>query len=141
MKRFTSLFLTLVLLISCCYINVLAESDVAPCASDLIAKCSLGIDNPSGTTIKAIASITATDDLEKLGISVIRIQERKNSSASWTTVSSATGVYGYNRAYFSTSISYVGVSGRQYRVTCVYYAYDNGSSDTSSITSSTFEIA
>lgn len=139
MKRITCVFLVLIYII-CCFSTCIAEDNgISTYASDLIASSTLTISNPSGTTIKATATVVTNGKVDQAGISVIRIQEKRNGI--WTTVTSATGVYGYDCTFYRTTLSYAGKSGKQYRTTCTFYVYHNGSSDTSSLTSSTFEIA
>lgn len=142
MKRFISAILVLILTLCCYPIGIAADDDsISTYASDLITSCSLTVSNPSGTVIKATATVAATDTYDVVGTSVMRIQERKTSTSAWTTVASITGDYGYDVSSHRTVLKYTGVSGRQYRVTCTYYVREGSHSDTSSNTSSTFEIA
>lgn len=67
---------------------------------------------------------SGTSEVTKCGFTKVTIQQRKNSSSSWSEYQSYSSLYSDSRIY-SISKTLTVPSGYQYRVTCTHYAKKN----------------
>ncbi len=143
MKRFISLVLCAILILTCCVFqtNAVDEEETVPYivdfslispvyeaesetaenrASGLITYIKLNL-SVSGTNLKVVAETRATSDVVKCGFKNLVVQRRKNSSYSWSECYDFGNVYvETNAASLSTTLSVA--SGYQYRLSCKHYA-------------------
>lgn len=75
----------------------------------------------SGKNLIITGRTSGTSEVVKCGFSKVTIQQRKNSSSSWSEYKSYTDLYSESRIY-SLSKTIAVPSGYQYRVTCTHYA-------------------
>lgn len=126
MKKIVALFCAVVMLMGC--FNV-ATAEMSIMASQNIQSYACGI-SFSGTTVKGTARVSSMDVADKLGISSIKIQVRRDGS--WVTVKTGTASSSTNTVShsISTPLSYSGIAGSKYRCVAVVYVTDNGSTET-----------
>lgn len=133
MKR--SVILLIFCLSLCIASTALAKNDIVPFASDLIKQYSVSISCSNSGTVTATASIVATKPVDKVGFSLIRIEEKQGNS--WKTVKSTTNVYRNGANRYSKALTYQGTSGKQYRAYAKFYVKNGSSSDSRTKYSST----
>ena len=143
MKRFISLVLCAILILTCCVFqtNAVDEDESVPYivdfslssriyeteretaenrASGLITYIDLKL-SVSGTNLKILAETYGIADVVKSGFKNLVVQRRKNSSYSWSEYYDFGNVYvETNVASLSTTLSVA--SGYQYRLSCKHYA-------------------
>lgn len=89
-------------------------------ASGLIVAYNIAISG-SGSNINLVAKTVGAPGVIKAGYTEVVIQQRKNSSSSWSTYVKYNDLYVNTHSYnISKSIS--ATKGYQYRATCVHYA-------------------
>ncbi len=101
-------------------LNQNPNNQISPLASDLIYRYSIGI-SKSGSTLTIAGKTSCFADVVKCGFTVVTIQRRKNSSASWATYKTYEDLYRSSITYI-LSKSITVAKGYQYRVTCTHYA-------------------
>ena len=131
-KRFVSCILLVAFVVLGA--GAVAES-IVPYASELIGARYIYAWAYEGGEVKFSAEIVAVAPLDKLGFSSLKLQEKQGSR--WVTVKSAYDKYAYDKAQHDYTISYDGASGNEYRLVVVYYAKDDGITDTRTKTSRT----
>ena len=125
---------TVMIIVALCSCLVCHAEEIVPTASDLISTCSCTL-TAKGTRLQASATVSAKSVSDKIGFSLVCIQENRNGT--WVTVASRTNQYNYNRANQTVTLSYSGKIGYKYRAQCRAYVKDGSISDTASRTSST----
>ena len=140
-KRIACISLALILLAFS--IPTTAEDDFVPestsdrRASELIKSYSCAF-ICSGRTLQATSRITATDVVDKVGISRLEIQEKRGSD--WVAVKWVEDKYDYNDSNHSYTLTYTGRKGYEYQAVAKFYVEDGSLSDTASRTSTRKEI-
>lgn len=100
------------------------DNSITPYTSGLITLYRIAI-SKSGTNNLIIAGQTnCSTGVVRSGFTVVTIQQRKNSSSSWSEYKSYTDLYTDSRVY-NLSKTIAVPSGYQYRVTCKHYAKKN----------------
>lgn len=105
---------------------VLAENpnnQVSLAATGLIMSYLLAV-SKSGTTLNVAGQTLGATTVVKAGFTVITIQRRTSSSASWTTYKTYEDLYSDSHSYTIGKTLSV-ASGYQYRATCTHYAKKN----------------
>ncbi len=149
MKKFVSIFSTLLLVISLLlpqialanennqndwqdvslskteFENILSNNNenITTCSDDLIKKTAISVAK-SGTTLIIAGITTCSDSVVKCGFKTVTIQRRKNSSSTWNDYKRYDDLYDDSYTYKLTK-SIAVASGYQYRVTCTHYAKKN----------------
>lgn len=132
MKRKLSCILLVVLIAS----MVTCAYAIETRASELISATGITTSRYTGGVMEFTARITATDVVDKLGFTSIKVQEYDGSS--WNTVKTTTNKFAYDKVSHLYTVSYNGTVGKQYRAVVNYKVEDNGSSDTRTRTSSAY---
>ncbi len=96
-----------------------AFADYTPLASDNIRSASVTLTN-NGTSLTAKAEINGKNLCDRIGASSFSIQEKQNGV--WVTVKSAAAGYNSDSTRYTDSLSYTGISGREYRAKASVYA-------------------
>lgn len=105
---------------------ILAENpnnQISLLATGLIVSYSIGIAK-SGTTLNLVAQTLGSTDVVKAGFTIVTIQRRTSSSASWTTYKTYEDIYSNTHSHAIGKTLSV-ASGYQYRATCTHYAKKN----------------
>lgn len=92
-------------------------------ATGLIASYSIAVSG-SGTTLKIAGKTNCNPDVVKCGFTIITIQRRTSSTASWSTYKTYEDLYNNTSAY-TLAKSITVPANYQYRVTCTHYAKKN----------------
>lgn len=92
-------------------------------ATGLIYAYSIAVSG-SGTTLRIAGKTNCNMDVVKCGFSIITIQRRTSSTASWSTYKTYEDLYNNTFAYTLTK-SITVPTNYQYRVTCTHYAKKN----------------
>lgn len=92
-------------------------------ATGLIISYSIAVSG-SGTTLKIAGRTNCNSDVVKCGFTIITIQRRTSSTASWSTYKTYEDLYNNASAYTLAKTITV-PSNYQYRVTCTHYAKKN----------------
>lgn len=92
-------------------------------ATNLIFAYSIAVSG-SGTTLKIAGKTNCNPDVVKCGFSIITIQRRTSSTASWTTYKTYEDLYN-NTFSYALAKSITVASNYQYRITCTHYAKKN----------------
>ena len=137
MKRTFFFTLLLVMFTAFCFTAYADNDGISTCASDLINSCSIETTR-SGTTITASATVSAKDVYDQVGISTMKFQQYVDGS--WTTVKTYSAIYKYETSAYAATRTYTGVSGEKYRVVCTFYVRNGVTSDTSTVTGSSFTL-
>ncbi|MDE5670747.1 MAG: hypothetical protein K2I14_04700 [Eubacterium sp.] len=96
------------------------DNGITPYTSGLITSYVISIGKSGGNLIIA-GKTNCTISVVKCGFTKVTIQQRKNSSSSWSEYKSYTNLYADSRVY-NLSKTLTVPSGYQYRVTCTHYA-------------------
>lgn len=143
MKRIVTTILSLVIIVS---LSLPASaSDMQINASDYISSYVASVQADGGGDITINFTIVGTGCMDQIGATEIYLYEKNGSSTSLVAIYSYTdseyadAMMGYDVYRKSSSVSYVGISGRQYYARVYFIAGVNGGSDvrsyvTSSIT-------
>lgn len=99
------------------------DNDITPYTSGLITSYVISI-GKSGSNLIIAGKTNCTISVVKCGFTKVTIQQRKNSSSSWSNYKSYTDLYADSRVY-NLSKTLTVPSGYQYRVTCTHYAKKN----------------
>lgn len=140
LKKAFSVALALVLVLAVCS-SALAQNDVKPTgiaskdtyftdeytissstrSADLMYTPTLSISSPSTGKITVDVRVSAKKVVDKLGFTVLSIEQWSGSS--WVPVATWTNKYAYGTDYFSWTGNATGCqSGASYRVSCTFYA-------------------
>ena len=143
MKKYISIFLTIIMIMVCCSpITVFAadssEDDayftqeefeslehtyaigITPYAKGLIIKKNLGIAK-DGTTLKITGLTEGSDEVIKCGFTKVVVQRKTASASSWSNYKTYNDLYSDSTKY-NLSKSLTVDKGYQYRVTATHYA-------------------
>lgn len=99
------------------------NNDITPYTSGLIKTYSISI-GKSGSNLIIAGKTNCSYEVTKCGFTKVTIQQRKNSSSSWSEYKSYTDLYN-NTSIYNLSKTIAVPSGYQYRVTCKHYAKKN----------------
>ncbi|MBQ8029422.1 MAG: hypothetical protein IJ262_08475 [Clostridia bacterium] len=146
MKKFFSLLLCAIVLLTCCVCQTSAanEEEIAPYVIDFSLTAPLYEDenqsaetrasglilsygirlSVTGTTLKILAETICNPEIVKSGFKNFVVQRKKSSSSTWSDYYD----YGnlYSESYAATVNTTLAVaSGYEYRVTCKHYAKKN----------------
>lgn len=133
MKRFAQ-FICLLLIASMLFaIPVLAAEQ----ASDFFISHSCYLWEVSNSSFQVWFDVTATGGMDVLGASEIKVQKSSDGS-DWETVATYYDIYGYDRSYYGSHVTFSSVdSGNYYRAKVTFYAEDEtGIGEYTSYTSS-----
>ena len=143
MKKFLSIFLSILLIISCSvpsyafaadnteYDSVFTQEEfeslehvytvsIQPYSSGLITNHTLGIAK-SGTNLLITGSTRGSSSVVKCGFTKVVVQRRASASASWSNYKTFKDLYS-DGSYYKLSKTVPVDSGYQYRVTATHYA-------------------
>ena len=103
-------------------INEIFEKNQRPTvyASGLIVSYNIAI-AASGSNLNLVAKTVGATGVVKTGFTEVVIQQRKNSSYSWSTYVKYYDIYNNTHSYLLSKTIPV-TKGYQYRATCVHYA-------------------
>ncbi|MGI5971726.1 MAG: hypothetical protein ACOX7P_08395 [Oscillospiraceae bacterium] len=110
-------------------------------AADNILRSSLYINTYNASITAESDGIVAVDTIvigtgimTVIGVKTLNIQ--KYQSGSWTTVKTYSSLYAYNSTQASSSVTYQGTAGYQYRAVVTFYASNSSGYDTRYMTTS-----
>ena len=126
MKRFSRLICILLAIVMVLAVPATAVEDNAQRASAFFGSSSVYLYKTSGTQFQAWFEVSALGGMQKLGASVIRIQESSDDE-NWTTVATYRMEYYSNLICENTGahasyVTYTGTTGKYYRAWITLYA-------------------
>lgn len=99
------------------------NNDISAYTDGLITLYGISV-SKSGSNLIITGRTNGATNVVKCGFTKVTIQQRKNSSSSWSNYKSYTDLYADSRVY-NLSKTLTVPSGYQYRVTCTHYAKKN----------------
>ena len=96
------------------------NNEISPYTSGLIVTYMISV-SKNGSNLIITGRTTGTAEVVKSGFTKVTIQQRKNSSSSWSNYQSYSSLYN-DRSSYNLSKTLAVPSGYQYRVTCTHYA-------------------
>ena len=117
--------------------TVTAFAGFVPFASDNIRTANVTLTG-SGTSLTATVTVSGKSICERIGVSSFSIQEKRDGA--WVTVKSAVPGYNSNSMNYSNTITFTGLSGREYRARASCYATLSGTTSTASPSSTTVTL-
>lgn len=96
------------------------DNAISPYTSGLITVYAIAA-SKSGNNLIVTGKTSCIIDVVKSGFTKVTIQQRKNSSSSWSNYQSYSSLYN-NSCLYNLSKTLSVPSGYQYRVTCTHYA-------------------
>ena len=135
MKRIASMVFITILIVCYGVIGYAESNEPTPYASELIRSFTVNL-SINGSTATATATVNAKGTYDKVGISSLRIQEKRDGS--WVTVATLSNQYGTNVRYFQDELTYGSAkNGVQYRATATFFVEEGTSTETRSSYSAT----
>lgn len=99
-------------------------NDIAPYTSGLITLYRIAISKSGNSSLVIAGQTNCSTGVVKSGFTIVTIQQRKNSSSSWSNCETYKDIYSESRVC-NLSKTVPVTSGYQYRVTCTHYAKKN----------------
>lgn len=96
------------------------NNEISTYTSGLIVTYMISV-SKSGSNLIITGRTTGTAEVIKSGFTKVTIQQRKNSSSSWSNYQSYSSLY-YDGGIYNLSKTLAVPGGYQYRVTCTHYA-------------------
>ena len=141
MKKYISIFLTLIIIIACVTafaadsskddVNFTQEElellentsaiGISPYSTGLISGCDIRIAKQGSTTLLISGYTNGSSEVVKCGFTKVVIQRKKSSSTSWSNYKTYKDLYS-NSTKYKLSKSITVEKGYQYRVTATHYA-------------------
>ena len=118
-------------------LTVTAFAGYVPFASDNIRSANVTLTS-SGASLTATVTVSGKGICERIGVSSFSIQEKRDGA--WVTVKSAVPGYNSSDASYTNSLTYTGLSGREYRARASCYATLSGTTSTASPSSTTVTL-
>ena len=137
-KRCISLFLAILLVLAAAIpaMATNSERDEQNRASDYIYSCYAQVTR-IGNSVDVYFTITGTGLMTSIGATDIAIFNNHGSVVAWLDSSNTTGLMGYNRYFYSNTITWNGaVSGDQYYAIVFFSSGNSNGYDTTSYTTS-----
>ena len=137
-KTSISLFLIICVLVS----MVTTVNAVAERASEYLAAYSISVYSTRNDHMSVDVIVHGVDDMNKIGVQTLTIEEKNSSSGSWHYYDTLYGYdnpdefYDYGVHLFANTFYFNGTPGHSYRVIAPVYAGNSQGSDTGKITSS-----
>ena len=143
MKKYISIFLTILMIVTCCApatafgaertedsvyftqeefesLEHIYATSITPYSTGLITDKNLGIAK-DGTTLKITGLTRGSSDVKKCGFTKVVVQRKKSSESSWSNYKTYKDLY-IESNYYNLSKSLTVEKGYQYRVTATHYA-------------------
>lgn len=134
MKRFATLLLTLIMLMTCMLPCAQAEN-AAPRSSNFFTSYGTTLSKEGNGRIKIVFSTTGTCVCNQLGVATYHV-EKQNENGKWENVSDTLyGSMGTNITNYTFSRYFNGVAGETYRVKVNFICVINNACETQAYTS------
>lgn len=124
-------------IVICLLISILASSTlpaVAFRASDQLNQYSVSLSNVKRGTMRVTFTVLGMGVMDTIGAQQIII-EQEVATNTWQECYRYSGIYGYNRVMYDSTVDFSVISGVKYRARLTAYAKDSKGSDTGTVTS------